>query len=137
MTLLDTGPLVALLDRSDAQHEWSTSRMREVSRPLIVCEAVVSEVCFLLADLPRARQQLRLWMQSEFITHVPLSSTLVGRAMLLMERYANVPMSFADACIIALAEQAQQTRIFTLDRDFLIYRRMDNQPLALLAPFAS
>jgi predicted nucleic acid-binding protein len=137
MTLLDTGPLVALLDRSDAQHEWSTGRMREVSRPLMVCEAVTSEACFLLADLPQARQQLRLWMQSEFISHVPLSTALVGRAMLLMERYANVPMSFDDACIVALAERAPQAKIFTIDRDFLIYRRMDNQPLTLLAPFAS
>ena len=61
---------------------------------------------------------------------------LAPRVMALMERYANVPMSFADACLVALAESMPGARLFTLDRDFLIYRQHDDEPLALLAPFA-
>jgi uncharacterized protein len=135
MTLLDTGPLVALLDRSDAHHEWSADQMRKVHRPLLACEAVVSETCFLLARLPRARQQLRLWIQNGFVNHLPLNGMLAGGALALMERYANVPMSFADACLVALAEERPGAVIFTLDRDFLIYRRADGEVLELLAPF--
>jgi len=61
---------------------------------------------------------------------------LAPRVMELMERYANVPMSFADACLVALAESTPDARVFTLDRDFLIYRQHDDKPLTLLAPFA-
>ncbi len=60
---------------------------------------------------------------------------LAPRVMELMERYANVPMSFADACLVALAESTPGARLFTLDRDFLIYRQNNDQPLTLLAPF--
>ena len=53
-----------------------------------------------------------------------------------MERYANVPTSFADACLVAMSEATAGTRVFTLDRDFLIYLQEDEKAVALLAPFA-
>lgn len=137
MTLLDTGPLVALLDRSDAEHRWATAQMGAIRRPLVTCEAVVSETCFLLAKLPRARVQLRLWMEAGQIGHLPLDQPGVARSLALMERYANVPMSFADACLVALAEATPAARIFTLDRDFLIYRQEDGRHLSLIAPFVA
>ena len=136
MTLLDTGPLVALLDGTDAQHAWATATMRRLTLPLVTCEAVFSETCFLLHRMPRARQQLRRWAESNFLIHQPADRPALLRALALMERYANVPMSFADACLVALAESTPGARLFTLDRDFLIYRRHDDQPLTLLAPFA-
>jgi predicted nucleic acid-binding protein len=136
MTLLDTGPLVAMLDGTDAQHAWATATTRRLTPPLVTCEAVISEACFLLHGAPRARRQLRLWAESEYLLHKPADRPALLRALALMERYANVPMSFADACLVALAESIPGTRLFTLDRDFLIYRQHDDQPLALLAPFA-
>jgi len=135
MTLLDTGPLVAMLDRNDEHHVWATGRVRGVRKPLIVCEAALSETCFLLAKLPRARVQLRLWIENGPLAHRPLDAPIVSHALALMARYANVPMSFADACLVALAETLPGARIFTLDRDFLIYRHEDGRPLSLLAPF--
>jgi predicted nucleic acid-binding protein len=137
MTLLDAGPLVALLDRREQRHSWATAMMREVRRPLMACEAVLSETCFLLAEVPRARLQLRLWMQSGFLEHQPLHATSVTRALVLMERHANVPMSFADACLVAMADEQPEARIFTLDRDFQIYRQAGHRPLALIAPFVA
>lgn len=136
MTLLDTGPLVAMLDRREQHHPWATTRLREVRKPLVTCEAVLSESCFLLADLPPARLQLRLWIQSGFLSHRPLDAATVARALALMERYANVPMAFADACLVAMAESQPLAQIFTIAPDFLIYRRVRDQPLALIAPFA-
>ena len=70
------------------------------------------------------------------IRPVTEDAQLWNRALALMERYANVPMSFADACLVALAEATPGARLFTLDRDFLIYRQRDDKPLELLAPFA-
>ena len=136
MTLLDTGPLVALLDRSDAQHAWATGTMRRLTPPLVTCEAVISEACFLLQGVFPARRQLRLWAESGFLLHQPADRPTLLRALALMKRYANVPMSFADACLVALVESTPGARLFTLDRDFLIYRQHDDKPLALLAPFA-
>ena len=98
---------------------------------------MLTEACFLLKGLARARLQMRLWIQSGFVRPVALDATAILRALALMERYASVPMSFADACLVALAEATPESRVFTLDRDFLIYRRHEDQPLALLAPFAS
>jgi len=136
MTLIDAGPLVAILDESDAHHAWATTSMRALQPPLLTCEAVISEACFLLGPLPRARKQIRLWAETGFLLHEPLIGTAFLRALGLMERYDNVPMSFADACLVAMAEQHESARVFTLDRDFLVYRRTHGQPVALLAPFA-
>jgi len=136
MTILDTGPLVAMLDSTDAHYAWATATTRRLTPPLITCEAVISEACFLLHGAFRARQQLRLWAESGFLLHKPADRPAFLRALALMERYANVPMSFADACLVALAESIPGARLFTLDRDFLIYRQHDDKPLVLLAPFA-
>ncbi len=134
--LLDTGPLVALLDEDEEHHAWATNRMRGLTPPLMLCDAVLTETCFLLKSHARALLQMRLWIQSGFVRHVALDEAAIRRALALMERYVNVPMSFADACLGALAESTPGARLFTLDRDFLIYRQHDDKPLALLAPFA-
>lgn len=134
VVLLDTGPLMALLDEDEEHHAWATSRMRGLKPPLATCEAALTEACFLLKSHERGRLQLRLWIQTGFVRPVPLDPSRILRALALMEHYANVPMSFADACLVALAESTPGARLFTLDRDFLIYRRHDDQPLALLAP---
>ena len=136
VVLLDTGPLVALLDEDEEYQAWATGRIRGLTPPLLTCEAVLTEACFLLKNLPRARLQMRLWIQSGFVRPVALEEAAILRALALMERYANVPMSFADACLVALAESNPGARLFTLDQDFLIYRQHDDKPLTLLAPFA-
>ena len=136
MTLLDTGPPVAMLDGTDAHHAWATAATRRLTPPLVTCEAVISETCFLLHGASRALRQLRLWVESDFLLHKPSDRPVLLRAFALMERYANVPMSFADACLVTLAESTPSARLFTLDRDFLIYRQHDDKPLELLAPFA-
>jgi uncharacterized protein len=127
---------VALLDEDEQHHGWATNSMRGLTPPLMVCEAVLTETCFLLASHAPARRQMRLWIQSGFVRPVAMDQAAVLRALALMERYASVPMSFADACLVALAESTPGARIFTLDRDFLIYRQHEDKPLMLLAPFA-
>ena len=79
VVLLDTGPLVALLDEDDAHQDWATARMRDLTPPLLTCEAVLTEACYLLRNLSRARLQIRLWIQSGFIRHVALDETRILR----------------------------------------------------------
>lgn len=135
VVLLDAGPLVALADRHDAAHGWAVLQLRRLRDPLQCCGAVLAEAGFVLRHAPLALGRIRAEIEHGNIVPVPESPILWQRCFALMERYANVPMSFADACLVALAETMPGARIFTLDRDFLIYRQENGQPLALVAPF--
>jgi len=131
--LLDTGPLVALLNRRDAAHRWSVEEAAKLKPPFFSCEAVITEAHFLLRGVPLGRERLielialgRFDLSFSFWQHQ-------GRVGELMEQYSNVPMSFADACLVAMAEESDG-RIFTLDADFHIYRRHGQEALQLIIP---
>ncbi len=136
IVLVDSGPLVALLDKREQWHDWTTVQMRMVQAPLLTSEAVITEVCFLLRGLPIARQRLRQWAELGMIKLLPFAGHTFASTLSLMLKYENVPMSFADASLVMHAEYHRQAGIFTLDSDFSIYRRADGSPLALIAPFA-
>jgi uncharacterized protein len=114
----------------------AAARMRELSGPVWTLGAVLSETTFLVGSRPPALVRINALLRGGAIRSAEEDIPLGSRAIALMERYANVPMSFADACLVAMAEQAPEAKIFTLDRDFLIYRRTDGQALPLIAPFA-
>jgi predicted nucleic acid-binding protein len=136
LTLLDTGPLVALMDRSEEHHEWARATFTGLRLPLPTCQAVITETCFVLRHEPEPLAKFcRHVGRGDFVDAFDFA-TLAPRAMGLMERYANVPMSFADPCLVTLAEQSEEARVVTLDRDFLIYRRSDGRSVGILAPFA-
>ena len=135
MTILDTGPLVAVLDATDQWHGWAAPKLRELNEPLWTCGAVLSETSFLLGLHPPAVARLRGLVRDGVVRPAAEDAPLWNRALALMDRYASVPMSFADACLVALAESNPDARLFTLDRDFLIYRQHEDKALALLAPF--
>jgi predicted nucleic acid-binding protein len=107
-----------------------------LNEPLWTCGAVLSETSFLVGGHPPAVARLRGLVLDGVIRPLAEDAQLWNRALALMERYSNVPMSFADACLVALAESTPGARLFTLDRDFLIHRQHDDKPLTLLAPFA-
>ncbi len=131
---LDTGPLVALINRRDRHHDWAVQRFDEFDAPTETCDAVLSEACFLLRDLhdgPRAVLDLveRGVVVPTFHVEGEASSLLK-----LMNRYANVPMPLADACLVRMTEVVPATRILTIDRDFLVYRRHGRQSVPVLMP---
>lgn len=80
-------------------------------------------------------ERLHDWLGHGDIRFAGEDAGLWASATELMRRYANVPMSFADACLVAIAEQHTDARIFTLDGDFHIYRAGNGGPLRLIAPF--
>jgi predicted nucleic acid-binding protein len=135
VVLLDTGSLVALMNRRERDHDWARSAFARVPLPLLTCQAVLTEAFFLLAKQPGPLATLQRHIEAGRFVDAMEFDTLAPRIMALMGRYASVPMSFADACLVAMAEERPGAPIFTLDRDFLVYRRVDGQPLALLAPF--
>jgi len=132
--IVDAGPLVALLNRRDAHHEWAKSRFVELTPPLLTCEAVLSEACFLLRDIPSGPEAvLRLVARG---TIVPQFDVLREIASLtrLVSRYASLPMSLADACLVRMAEIHDGSTILTIDSHFTIYRKNGRQVIPLIRP---
>lgn len=131
--LLDTGPLVALLNRRDAFHAWSVARAGSLAPPFLTCEAILAEAHFLLRGTKQGRQRLIELLDSGKIELTGLVAENLGRVGDLMNAYANVPMDFADACLVCLSEQTGGT-VFTLDSDFRIYRKNQEEPVELIIP---
>lgn len=123
-TLLDTGPLVALLDRRDSDHEWVASRFGAVVGHLVTTGAVVTEATFFLQNVRDGMARLiELLANPKIEIRNCFNPDKLQSAAALMERYADTPMDFADATLVVLAEELQTDRILTLDeRGFRTYR---------------
>lgn len=119
--LTDTGPLVAVLDGDDGAHERCTDYLKGVRAHLVTTWPAVTEAMYLLgASWPAQRSLLRMIAETELI--VEDVQDLVGRIEQLMAKYRDVPMDFADASLVAVAERKNWDTFFTLDNDFRIYR---------------
>lgn len=130
--LLDTGPLVALLNPREPRHAWSRESLRVRGR-VVTCEAVASEAFFLLRRSAGATRALRM-MLGEGVLELASLAEEARAVTQLMDRYASVPMSWADACLVRLSELIPRAVIATLDDDFRVYRRNGRQVIPLLAP---
>ena len=134
--LLDTGPLVASINRRDRFHAWTCSALAQIAPPLLTCEPVLAESCFLLQKFPGASAAILELVHRGIVKvnfHVdehilPLSK--------LMSKYANVSMSLADACLVRMSEMDSQSTILTLDADFKVYRRHGRQTIPVMMPNA-
>ena len=133
--LLDTGCIVAMLDRSAKHHEQCVEVVSAIDSPLITCEAVIAESCYLLRELPGAASAvLENVDNGVFLIPYRLTGNAAG-VLRLMKKYADLPMDFADACLVDMAGDYQTGRILTLDSDFRVYRWAKNRPFDLLLDF--
>lgn len=130
--LLDTSCIVALLDRSERHHKRCVDVVTQLDSPLITCEAVIAESCYLLRDIPGASEAVLENVDlGVFLVPYRLTGNAVN-VMRLMKKYANLPMDFADACLVDMAGDFQTGKVLTLDRDFEIYRWGKNRPFEIL-----
>ena len=133
--LLDTSCIVAMLDRSAVHHEQCVEVVSLIEAPLITCEAVIAESCHLLRKLSDAARKVVENVESgEFLVPYRLTGN-AGEVVRLMKKYADVPMDFADACLVDMAGDYQTGRILTLDSDFRVYRWAKSRPFELLLEF--
>lgn len=132
---IDTGPIIAFLDRNDAHHDFVEEEMKVMNSPLYTCEAVITESFFLLQRIPKGIASLIELIESDKIKISFDYSAHFKRVHWFIKKYTNVPMSFADACLVRMAETAESSRIFTLDSDFSIYRTSRGKPFSLISPF--
>ena len=132
--IVDTGPLVALLNRRDRWHAWAVEQFGELGSPLATCESVLAESSHLLRHDPKGPDAL-LQLISRGLLSIDIS--LQGQAeelRRLMWRYRDLPMSLADACLVKLAEQASGAQVLTLDAHFRRYRRHGRHVIPLILP---
>lgn len=121
--LIDTGAVLAMLDRSDAWHERCCAAFLRLRLPLATTTAVLAELFHFLADHPVARSKAWQMLRSDAITVLPISDGDLAPIEILMNTYADRPMDFADATLVRLAEQESLTTVFTIDHnDFETYR---------------
>jgi predicted nucleic acid-binding protein len=133
--IADTGPIVALLNESDAHHSWARECFKTLEPPLISCEAVLSEALFLLQRFPRGKRML-LKMISGGAFSLPFRLTEhLSETTKLLEKYHDTPMDCADACLVRMAETSKDTKIWTIDSDFKIYRLSNRRVIPTLAPW--
>ena len=132
--IVDTGPLVAFLDRAEPYHGWAADRIRNLGPPLLVCEPVLAEAMYLLAHLPSAQQMLFKYLENGALKVAFRIEDHLGSLRALHQKYRDRPMSLADACIVRMAEIHEHHAVLTLDSDFLVYRKHGRTALALIHP---
>ena len=132
--IVDTGPLVAYVNRRDRWHRWVVDQMAALAPPLVTCEPVLTEACFLMHRAGgRPAELLRKVAQRSLEIGIDIEDD-ASAIESLMQRYADTPMSLADACLVRLTERLPDCRLFTLDADFEHYRRNGRQVIPLLRP---
>jgi len=132
--IIDSGPLVAFLNKNDNYHKWALSQFSLLPPPFFTCESVISETCFLLRNIDNGPQNVLRLMERELIKiHFNLDSEL-SIITSLINKYKNVPMSIADACLVRMSEQITDSVICTLDSDFKLYRKEKRKIIPILFP---
>jgi predicted nucleic acid-binding protein len=132
--LLDTGVIVALLDRSERRHRACADFIESLAAPLVTCEAVVAESCYLLRKLPGAAEAI-LENVATGVFQIPFHlSRSAPQIQRVFRKYRDREVDLADACLIHLAGELPSGEILTLDRDFQVYRWGANKPFRLLIP---
>jgi predicted nucleic acid-binding protein len=130
--IIDSSALAALLDPRDQHHPWARAAVGNLALPWLTCEAVVVETFFLLAK-PEADRLARLLRDGRLRVVYGLRDE-VGRILDLKDKYANLPMSLADACLVRMTETLPDPVVVTTDADFKIYRRHSRQVVPCLMP---
>lgn len=134
--VVDTGPLVALLNARDEYHEWARDALGGLKPPLSTCEPVLAEASHLVRRLPGGPQAvLDLVARGVVQVDFRVDGDLLALRTLLT-KYASVPMSLADACLVRMTEIDPRSEMLTLDADFKLYRRSGRLAIPLITPAA-
>ena len=133
-TLLDTGVIVGLLHKHDQHHEWAKRQFDRVSAPFYTCEAVLSEAFHLLEGVPTGPERLLSVLERGIFDLSFSYARHIGRVHERMRTYADQLMSFADACLVCMAETHPERPVVTTDDDFQVYRTASDESLDMRLP---
>jgi predicted nucleic acid-binding protein len=130
--IVDSGALVALLNPHEHHHQWARETFSRQAAPWLTCDAVLTETYFLLHPAHEAALD-RLLLEGVVRLGFNLAAEL-PQVLALRTKYASVPMSLADACLVRMSETLPDPVIVTTDTDFRIYRRHSRQVVPCLMP---
>ena len=131
--LADAGFVVALLSRRDGHHRWAVAQSSNLQPPWSTCEAALSEAFHLLGA--RGAPALRALLRRGSLRVAFGLAEQMEPVLRLMQKYADIPMSLADACLIRMTEALSDSVILTTDADFRIYRRHSRQVVPCVTPY--
>ena len=129
--IVDAGPMVAIVSRCDSNRTWVLEQATHLPFTLLTCEAAVSEACFLLGKKRKPIMDMLRMGRIEIAFSLPENTDQIAASM---EKYADVPMSLADACLVRMSEVHEKCKVFTLDSDFKIYKRHGRRAIPLIHP---
>jgi len=119
--LVDASTLIALLDRGDSHHEACVDALASVTDPLLTVWPAVTEAMHLLAETPAAQEALFDMIADDAVGLASLDDADLKRMKVLMQKYRDLPMDFADAALVRVAERERISRILTFNRHFRVY----------------
>jgi predicted nucleic acid-binding protein len=136
VTLTDAGPLIALIDAGEPDHDRCRHTLQQLEIPLITTWPAFTEAIYLLGQAAGWQAQSALWkmVQRDTLVLAELDQQLALRSAALMERYRDHPMDLADATLVALAEALDLRTMFTLDEHFRSYRLRTRRHLNVVPP---
>ncbi len=132
--IIDTGPIVALLNRRDRHNAWIRKILNSIEPPLVTSESVISEAAFLLSRVPGGADALLTLLCQEVLRIDFNAGDEAPALQALMRKYDSVPMSFADACLVRMSELDADSIVITIDSDFKVYRRNRRRAIATIMP---
>jgi predicted nucleic acid-binding protein len=132
--VVDSGAIVAALRRRDKHHAWARAHFEAETEPFVTCEAVISESFFLLQGARGGKEALSGLLERAIVRMDFSLTDQLAETLRLLRRYDDTPMSFADACLVRMAEQIQGAVVFTTDSDFRTYRKNGRQIIPLIMP---
>ena len=130
--IVDAGFIVALLSNRDAHHQWAAAQAAELPPPWSTCESVLSEAYHLLGQ--RGLTSLSALLRRRAITIAFKFAENIEPVARLIEKYSDVPMSLADACLVRMTETLANPVLLTTDSDFRLYRRHSRQVIPCITP---
>ena len=132
--LLDTGPLVASINKNNRFFEWTKNQFMIYKPPLLTCEPVLTESCFLLRKYPKGIAII-MELLNRKILEIPFHIDSHAKSITsLLRKYSDIPMSLPDACLVRMSELFDSSKIMTTDTDFKFYRRHGRQVIEILIP---
>jgi len=134
--IVDTGPLIAYFDKKAESHPWVRGQFEQLKDPLLCCQPVIAEALFLLKrDGLNPDWVLAMIERGALLCDFDLAGEISALRGLLRQ-YHDLPATLADVCLVRMSEIHPASVVFTLDRDFLVYRKNKRHTIPLLAPFA-
>jgi predicted nucleic acid-binding protein len=132
--LIDTGAIFALFDQDERAHERCVRALQTIHRPLVTCEAVITESCYLLRSRRDAVDAVLANVETGLFG-IPLQISLsASQIREIIHKYRDTPADFADACLIHMADHLDTGDILTLDSHFAHYRWRRNRRFHNLVP---